>query len=49
MAAFDKICSGIEGIDKALDSIRLGDNVAWQVSEIDEYAFFYRAVGQASY
>jgi len=40
MAAFDKICSGIEGIDKALDSIRLGDNVVWQVSDIDEYAFF---------
>jgi len=27
MAAFDKICSGVEGIDKALDFIRLGDNV----------------------
>ena len=40
MAAFDKICSGIEGIDKALDHIRLGDNVVWQVSDIDEYAFF---------
>ena len=40
MAAFDKICSGIEGIDKALDSIRLGDNIVWQVSDIDEYAFF---------
>lgn len=40
MAAFDKILSGIEGIDRALDSIRLGDNVVWQVSDIDEYFFF---------
>lgn len=40
MSAFDKINSGIEGIDKALDSIRLGDNVVWQVSDIEEYSFF---------
>ncbi len=40
MAAFDKICCGFEGIDKALDSIRLGDNVVWQISDIDEYAYF---------
>jgi pyruvate,water dikinase len=40
MASFDKIYSGIEGIDKALDFIRLGDNIVWQVSDIEEYAFF---------
>src|SRR5450830_1878684 len=40
MAAFDKIRSGVEGIDKALDFIRLGDNVVWQVSDIQEYSFF---------
>jgi len=40
MPAFEKISSGIEGIDKALDFIRLGDNVVWQVSDIKEYAFF---------
>ncbi|MHB1276406.1 MAG: PEP/pyruvate-binding domain-containing protein [Candidatus Humimicrobiaceae bacterium] len=40
MARFDKIRSGIEGIDKALDFIRLGDNVVWQVSDIQEYSFF---------
>ena len=48
MAAFDKIYSGIEGIDKALDYIRLGDNVVWQVSDIEEYAFFVEPLaGQA--
>jgi len=40
MTAFDKIYSGIEGLDKALDFIRFGDNVVWQVSDIEEYAFF---------
>ena len=40
MAAFDKIYSGVAGIDKALDYMRLGDNVVWQVSDIEEYAFF---------
>src|SRR4030042_555842 len=40
MPAFDKICSGVEGIDRILDSIRLGDNVVWQVSDIEEYSFF---------
>ncbi|MCL5987039.1 MAG: PEP/pyruvate-binding domain-containing protein [Actinobacteria bacterium] len=40
MPAFDKIRSGVEGIDKTLDSIRLGDNVVWQVSDIEEYLFF---------
>lgn len=29
MAAFDRILSGIPGLDEALDSIRLGDNVVW--------------------
>lgn len=40
MASFDKIYSGVAGIDKAFDHIRLGDNVVWQVSDIEEYAFF---------
>lgn len=40
MAAFEKINSGIKGIDEALDHIRYGDNVVWQVSDISEYSFF---------
>ncbi|OQB13742.1 MAG: phosphoenolpyruvate synthase [Firmicutes bacterium ADurb.Bin193] len=40
MAAFEKICSGITGLDSVLDYIRLGDNVVWQVSSLDEYRFF---------
>ena len=40
MAAFEPILSGIPGLDKCLDSIRLGDNVVWQVSSLDEYRVF---------
>ena len=39
---FDRIDSGIYGVDRALDHIRLGDTVVWQVSDIEEYSFFVR-------
>lgn len=49
MAAFDRVPSGIEGLDGVLDSIRLGDNVVWQVSSLEEFrpiaaAFVSRSV-----
>ncbi len=37
MAAFGKINSGLSGLDRALDSIRLGDNVVWQVGSVSDY------------
>ncbi|MGL4791103.1 MAG: PEP/pyruvate-binding domain-containing protein, partial [Anaerotignaceae bacterium] len=40
MAAFDRVFSGYETLDKVLDNIRLGDNVVWQVSSIEEYKKF---------
>ena len=40
MAAFDPIRSGVPDLDRLLDSIRLGDNVVWQVSDIDEFRRF---------
>ncbi len=40
MAAFDRICSGYEQMDDILDNIRLGDNVVWQISELDEFRLF---------
>ncbi len=42
MAAFDRIESGIPSMDKALDSIRLGDNVAWRVSSFAGFRDFAR-------
>jgi len=46
MAGFDRVNSGIEGIDKALNFIRLGDNVVWQVSDIQEYSFFAKKLAK---
>ncbi|MBR6404154.1 MAG: phosphoenolpyruvate synthase [Eubacterium sp.] len=37
MAAFDEINSGIPMMDEALQHIRLGDNVVWQVPSLDEF------------
>ena len=40
MSAFDKIQSGIIGLDEALDHVRLGDNVVWQISDLEEFRAF---------
>ena len=40
MAAFGRICSGIPDMDQALDNIRLGDNVVWRVSNLQEFRYF---------
>lgn len=40
MAAFERIKSGLPGFDEMVEQIRLGDNVVWQVSNIEEYRFF---------
>jgi len=37
MASFEKIGSGISGIDAVLEWIRIGDNVVWQVDSVDDY------------
>ncbi len=36
MAAFDRVLSGIPEMDRALDHIRLGDNVVWRVADLKE-------------
>ena len=43
MAAFDRILSGLPTLDGVLDNIRLGDNVVWQVSSLDEFRLFAEA------
>ena len=42
MRSFDRIESGIPDLDKSLDNIRLGDNVVWHVSELDEFRLFVK-------
>ena len=40
MRAFDRIKSGIPDLDRDLDNIRLGDNVVWHVSDLNEFKLF---------
>ena len=40
MSAVERIQSGIPDLDKALDNIRLGDNVVWQVSRLKDFQIF---------
>lgn len=40
MSAFDKISSGFSGVDALLDHIRMGDNVVWRVTALEEFRFF---------
>ena len=40
MAAFDRVRSGIPEMDTAIDNIRLGDNVVWRVSDLEQFKLF---------
>lgn len=40
MAAFERVKSGIPEMDEALDYIRLGDNIVWQVTDLSEFRLF---------
>ncbi len=40
MGAFDRIQSGIPGMDELLNYIRMGDNVVWSVSDLEDFKFF---------
>ncbi|MDR3364157.1 MAG: PEP/pyruvate-binding domain-containing protein [Clostridiales Family XIII bacterium] len=37
-----KAFSGFDGLDAALDYMRYGDNIVWQISDAGEYSFFAR-------
>ena len=36
----DKITSGIPQLDEIIHSLRLGDNVVWEVEELEDYRHF---------
>lgn len=42
--AFERIPSGYPGVDEVFDYIRMGDNVVWQVSDLEEYRLFAEAL-----
>ncbi|MPW25740.1 pyruvate kinase [Alkalibaculum sp. M08DMB] len=37
---YDRVSTGINGFDKTIDMLRLGDNVVWQVDSVDNYRHF---------
>ncbi len=39
---FERASTGIPGLDRVLDDLRWGDNVVWQVDQIEDYAYFAR-------
>ena len=32
-----KVSTGMPGYDKTIDMLRMGDNVVWQIDEIEDY------------
>lgn len=40
MTAFERVKSGIPQMDTVLDNIRLGDNVVWRVTDLEEFHLF---------
>lgn len=38
--AGDMASTGLEGLDRVLDGLRLGDNVVWRVDDIEDYRHF---------
>ena len=36
----EPVCSGYPGLDEMLQMLRMGDNVVWQVSDVEEYRLF---------
>ncbi|HPC48228.1 MAG TPA: PEP/pyruvate-binding domain-containing protein, partial [Deltaproteobacteria bacterium] len=36
----ERASTGIESLDQMIDGLRTGDNVVWQVDDIDDYTFF---------
>ncbi|MFH1071411.1 MAG: PEP/pyruvate-binding domain-containing protein, partial [Candidatus Glassbacteria bacterium] len=37
-----RVTTGFKGLDDILDGLRIGDNVVWNVNDIDDYKFFVR-------
>lgn len=39
----DRVSTGLTGLDQVLDGLRIGDNVVWRVSDLDDYRRFVLA------
>jgi len=48
MSRLQKIESGLPGLDVALQNIRIGDSVVWQISAMEDYLFFVKPFAEKS-
>ncbi len=39
MWRYNDISTGMKGFDEVIDNLRLGDNVMWQVTSIEDYRY----------
>lgn len=37
MTIFERVSTGLLGVDEVIDHLRLGDNVVWQVNKVEDY------------
>lgn len=44
----NKFSTGFPGIDTVIDSLRMGDNVVWQVDELEDYVYYARQLVQSA-
>ncbi|MCA1931969.1 MAG: PEP/pyruvate-binding domain-containing protein, partial [Calditerrivibrio sp.] len=44
----EPVPSGVFGLDRILDNIRLGDNVVWEITNIRDYKFFIKPFVESS-
>ncbi|HET8849723.1 MAG TPA: PEP/pyruvate-binding domain-containing protein [Marinobacter sp.] len=44
----DRVSTGLAGLDAVLDGLRIGDNVVWRVSGLDDYRRFAHAFADAA-
>ena len=43
MSGLGRVSTGLDSLDEILDGLRLGDNVVWQVDDLEDYRFFVSA------
>ena len=36
----DRVSTGLTGLDEVLDDLRIGDNVVWRVTDLNDYRRF---------
>ncbi|KPQ30575.1 MAG: Phosphoenolpyruvate synthase/pyruvate phosphate dikinase [Marinobacter excellens HL-55] len=44
----DRVSTGLAGLDEVLDGLRIGDNVVWRVSDLDDYRRFVLSFVEAA-